>query len=119
MAKKRLLAVLAAIVLITFTPSPPPAAAEEAAAKPTGKSLYVATNGSDTNNGSKNHPFKTLEKARDAIRKLKAKDGLPAGGVTVYLREGRYERSGSFDLNEQDSAKPGSRLSIRLIRERR
>nr|WP_145157367.1 Ig-like domain-containing protein [Paenibacillus terrae] len=107
MAKKRLLAVLAAIVLITFTPSPPPASAEEAVAKPTGKSLYVAINGSDTNNGSKNHPFKTLEKARDAIRKLKAKDGLPAGGVTVYLREGRYERSGSFDLNEQDSGEAG------------
>lgn len=107
MAKKRLLAVLAAIVLITFTPSPPPAAADEAVAKPTGKSLYVATTGSDTNNGSENHPFKTLEKARDAIRKLKAKDGLPAGGVTVYLREGRYERSGSFDLNEQDSGEAG------------
>jgi uncharacterized protein YjdB len=107
MAKKRLLAVLAAIVLITFTPSPPPAAADEAVAKPTGKSLYIATNGNDTNNGSKNHPFKTLEKARDAIRKLKAKDGLPAGGVTVYLREGRYERSGSFDLNEQDSGEAG------------
>ncbi|KAF9118043.1 hypothetical protein BGX30_004879 [Mortierella sp. GBA39] len=83
------------------------AAADEAVAKPTGKSLYVATTGSDTNNGSENHPFKTLEKARDAIRKLKAKDGLPAGGVTVYLREGRYERSGSFDLNEQDSGEAG------------
>ncbi|WP_059044538.1 Ig-like domain-containing protein [Paenibacillus rubinfantis] len=78
---------------------------------PRATAYYVATNGSDTNNGSKKAPFRTLEKARDAIRELKAAKGLPAGGVTVYLREGRYERSASFELREQDSGAAGKPIT--------
>lgn len=63
----------------------------------------MATNGSDSNSGTLNAPFQSLEKARDTIRTLKAEEGLPEGGVTVYLREGRYERTSSFELRQQDS----------------
>lgn len=68
-----------------------------------GTAFYVANNGSDSNAGTLNAPFQTLEKARDTIRTLKTEEGLPDGGVTVYLREGRYERTSSFELREQDS----------------
>lgn len=48
-------------------------------------------------------PTATLEAARNAIRALKEREGLPKGGVTVWLRGGAYERASSFELTEQDS----------------
>ncbi|GAA3407731.1 Ig-like domain-containing protein [Paenibacillus hodogayensis] len=69
-----------------------------------GTAFYVATNGSDSNSGAIDAPFRTLEKARDAIRQLKGSaTGLPDGGVTVYLRGGTHERLTSFQLEAQDS----------------
>jgi uncharacterized protein YjdB len=65
--------------------------------------FYVSNDGSDSNGGTIEAPFKSLEKARDAIRQLKQGSGLPDGGVTVYLRGGVYERTASFLLDAQDS----------------
>ncbi|MDF2925161.1 MAG: hypothetical protein K0R57_4075 [Paenibacillaceae bacterium] len=70
--------------------------------------FFVAKEGADSNDGSRESPFATLERARDAIRGLKALSGLPAGGVTVYLREGVYQRTYSFELGQQDSGVEGS-----------
>ncbi|RIX59510.1 hypothetical protein D3P08_05030 [Paenibacillus nanensis] len=68
-----------------------------------GAVFFVSQNGSDSNPGTEAAPFLTLEKARDAVRQLKQGPGLPDGGVTVYLRGGVYSRTGSFQLEEQDS----------------
>jgi len=65
----------------------------------TSTSYYVATNGSDSNAGSIGAPFLTLEGARNGIRA----NGLPAGGVTVYLRGGTYFRTNTFLLTNLDS----------------
>ncbi|QSF44047.1 Ig-like domain-containing protein [Paenibacillus tianjinensis] len=109
--RKRLLAALMAGLLFMMTPCPPFASSASAEEKTSGKAFYVATNGSDSNNGTKDAPFLTLEKARDTIRSLKAKKGLPNGGVTVYLREGRYERTASFELRQQDSGEAGKPIT--------
>ncbi|SFD52714.1 Right handed beta helix region [Paenibacillus catalpae] len=79
------------------------AAESESSSQSSGTVFYVSPNGSDSNSGSEEAPFLTLEKARDAIRQLKQSPGLPDGGVTVYLRGGTYNRTGSFLLEEQDS----------------
>jgi hypothetical protein len=63
---------------------------------------YVAPTGTDQSDGSKEHPFATLERARDAVRALRRK-GLPTGGVTVWLRAGTYARHGVFELTAEDS----------------
>lgn len=68
-----------------------------------GQILFVAADGNDSNNGTLEEPYKTLEAARDRIRSIKAADGLPDGGVTVYVRGGDYSRSEPFALEEQDS----------------
>lgn len=68
-----------------------------------GAELYVAPNGKDTSSGSKRRPFATLTKARDAVRELKAKKGLPEGGVTIHLRAGEYNLPETFTLTPQDS----------------
>ncbi|MEC0174916.1 X2-like carbohydrate binding domain-containing protein [Paenibacillus favisporus] len=65
--------------------------------------LYVAKNGSDANDGSKQKPFATLEKARDVIRGMIRNHTLPAGGASVLIRGGEYRLSRTFELNEQDS----------------
>ena len=68
--------------------------------------FYVSPEGDDTSNGSAEHPFKTLVRAREAVRALKAK-GLPPGGVAVRLRGGVYRVKETFELSgESDSGSP-------------
>ncbi len=65
--------------------------------------LYVAPapDGNDmTGDGSKERPFLTPEKARDAVRSMKP---LPDGGVTVCFRAGEYNLKDTFTLTPLDS----------------
>jgi hypothetical protein len=48
-------------------------------------------------------PLCTLEAARDVIRRVREREGLPAGGVTVWLRGGEYGRTATFALRAEDS----------------
>lgn len=72
---------------------------------------FVATDGNDSNPGSIDAPFATIEKARDTIRDLKKTKGLPKGGVTVYLRGGIYARSTSLEFTEEDSGDEDARIT--------
>ena len=65
--------------------------------------LYVAPDGNDTNPGTRAAPLKTLEAARDALRKLKSEQPPLAGGATVWLRGGVYRITKTFELDERDS----------------
>lgn len=67
------------------------------------RAYYIATDGSDQNPGTNDQPFATLERAKKAIRDLKKDYGLPAGGVIVWLRQGRYFLSQLFQLELEDS----------------
>ncbi|RAV01488.1 Ig-like domain-containing protein [Paenibacillus sp. YN15] len=107
MYPKRLLLVLLAGLLLLSSPGFALGAVATTQEQAPGQIFYVATDGNDSNPGTLNAPFLTLEKARDTIRQLKAADGLPEGGVTVYLRGGLYERSQSFELREEDSGVAG------------
>ena len=69
--------------------------------------LYVATNGRDDQAGTKEEPLATLHAVRDAIRQLKQAQGLPDGGVTVWIRGGRYFLDETFLLEPQDSGAEG------------
>ncbi|MGW8566976.1 Ig-like domain-containing protein [Isoptericola sp. NPDC055881] len=79
----------------------PPDAAPQAK---TGTTLYVSPSGDDDAKGTQQRPLATLEGARDAVRALSK--GQRKKGVTVYLREGTYERSSSFRLGPEDSGTP-------------
>ena len=113
MIRPRILPIGAAVLACTWilasaraqTPEPAP-----------GLVLYVATGGSDTwsgalaapNQGGTDGPFKTLDRARDAIRALKKAGPLPPGGVTVRVRGGTYEIAASFKLTAEHA---GSRAA--------
>ena len=81
---------------------------------------YVSVHGSDADgDGSEKRPFRTIEKARDAIRSLPE---LPEGGVTVLLGGGEYNLEETFVLTPEDSgtaerpviyaAAPGEEVSV-------
>lgn len=80
---------LIAVLLSTATASP---AAE----------LHVAPSGRDDNPGTADRPFATLERARDAIRAMKASGPL-AQPVRVIVAEGTYSLARPLVLTPQDT----------------
>jgi len=75
--------------------------------------LFVSPDGKDEAQGTREAPFATLERARDAIRGLKKDTGLPAGGVTVWLRGGDYVLEDTFALGKEDSGKKSAPIVYR------
>lgn len=64
------------------------------------KTFYVSPNGSDEADGGETAPFKTLERAREEVRKYNKN---MTGDIVVNLLPGRYERSERFELEKEDS----------------
>jgi hypothetical protein len=78
---------------------------------PAASTYYVATNGSDDNDGlTLSTPFKTIQKARDTIANC---SGLPAGGVTVYIRGGKYFLTSQMDFTSINSGAASSPIVYR------
>ena len=68
--------------------------------------FYVSPQGKDTNPGTLDKPFATIEKARDIVRaELKSNKNEP---ITVFLRQGTYNLKRSFELNDLDSGSENS-----------
>lgn len=65
--------------------------------------IYVAKNGSDSADGSKENPLRTFDGAKQRIRELKKKQGADFSGVQVYVREGTYILEKGFTLESEDS----------------
>lgn len=74
---------------------------------------HVAVDGDDAGDGSRQAPFATLERARDAIRALRTGAGLPPGGVTVWVHSGVYHRDSTFVLTAEDSGTPEAPIVYR------
>ena len=63
--------------------------------------IFVSPQGNDAGRGTSKSPYQTLERARDAIRGLRAKG--KADSATVWLRGGTYWMEQPFVLEPQDS----------------
>lgn len=74
--------------------------------------VFVSPSGNDANPGTLSLPFKTLEAARNAVRGQIVR-GLPANGLTVWLRGGLYERSAALELTALDSGTATSPVTWR------
>jgi len=78
--------------------------------------LYVGPNGSDAWSGRLAEPnaaktdgcFASLNRAREEIRRIKNKSGLPKGGIVVEIRGGVYRLTSPFSLSAEDSGAEGS-----------
>ncbi|MGZ0077225.1 right-handed parallel beta-helix repeat-containing protein [Methylomonas sp. YC3] len=82
------------------------------------KDYYVSPSGSDSLNGlspsvnfwSKTGPFKTLTRARNAIRQLKAA-GKFNEAITVHVGKGTYQLQSPLEFNDSDSGLPGQEIN--------
>ena len=68
-----------------------------------GGEWFVAPGGGDSNPGTKDQPFATLHRARDAVRTAK---GTPAEPHVVRLSEGVFELTQPILFDERDSGTP-------------
>ena len=76
--------------------------------------IIVSPTGNDnTGNGTLQSPFKTLERARDAVRSLKA-NGMKKD-ITVGLLEGTYFLSETAILTNQDSGENGFQVIYKSL----
>ncbi|MCP4639079.1 MAG: hypothetical protein GY851_01525, partial [bacterium] len=72
--------------------------------------FHVSPKGDDTNPGTEDKPFLSLEAARDAVRQAGTN-----GGATIWLHEGRYVRNATLTLEQQDSGTPDKPLVLRAV----
>ena len=63
--------------------------------------VYVSTNGSDTNPGTSSHPFATLSRARDELRSKRGGEATPAAQVSI--QPGKYFLRETLELDDRDS----------------
>ena len=70
--------------------------------------FHVSPRGSDANPGSQERPFATPLRARAAVRALRTKGALPAGGVTVFFAGGTYPLADTIELTKEDAGMPGA-----------
>ena len=66
--------------------------------------FYVAPDGSDSNKGTKEAPFKTITQAQKAVRAI---NGSMTGDIEVILREGTYALPSTVNFTEADGGKDG------------
>ncbi|NBC81794.1 MAG: hypothetical protein GVY19_00280 [Bacteroidetes bacterium] len=59
--------------------------------------LFISTNGTDTNPGTIDQPYRTLSKAAEQIQKVRNNNQQKI--INVYLRQGIYKLDSSFTLN--------------------
>jgi parallel beta-helix repeat protein len=74
--------------------------------------FYISKSGNDNNNGSKEKPFLTIEKAIESVRLLKKTNGQ-SQNITVWLRAGKYNLNKSIELKEMDSGENGFYIEYR------
>ncbi len=71
--------------------------------------FYVAVDGDDAAPGDLEHPFATLERARDAVREA-LKSNSQANDIVVMLRGGTYYLDETVRFTPEDSGRDGHRV---------
>lgn len=69
--------------------------------------FFVSPKGDDAGDGSYEHPFATLEAARDAVRKVN--DSM-TGDIYVFIAKGDYYVEDTIVFDEQDSGTNGFKI---------
>ncbi|HQM51198.1 MAG TPA: right-handed parallel beta-helix repeat-containing protein [Candidatus Hydrogenedentes bacterium] len=72
-----------------------------------GAEFYVSPDGRDDGRGTEKAPFRSLERARDAVRAL---NGGMSEDIVVWLRDGVYRLEQPFRLASEDSGMNGHQV---------
>lgn len=73
--------------------------------------FHVAVDGDDEAEGSREHPFATLDRARDAVREINAD---MTADILVLVESGDYFLPEPFSLESRDSGSSGHRVIYRV-----
>ncbi len=79
---------------VTATPTPATTPTPTPTGTPAASAVYVALYGNDSNPGTIDQPFRTIQKA----------DSVAAPGITIYVRSGVYAYSAPLTLNKSGSS---------------
>ncbi len=71
--------------------------------------IYVSPTGDDSNPGTKEKPFATITRTRDAVRGLKKNDVTE--NITVFLRGGTYQLKETVVFTIEDSGNSGQTIT--------
>ena len=69
--------------------------------------FYVSPTGDDANSGTLQAPFKTITKAKDAVRTVNTN---MTGDIHVYLRGGNYRITSAINFTPADGGSGGHRI---------
>ena len=79
-----------------------------------GAEVFVAPSGSDANLGTRGEPLATLQRAQQAVRRLKAEG---KGPITVWLQPGTYYLGESLLFRPEDSGTKESPITYQAVKE--
>lgn len=99
--KKRLALFMAISMLFTCLFAAGPVSPVNAASP---ESFYVSPDGDDSGPGTSEQPFRTLERARQAVRGI---NSSMTGDIYVYLKNGTYALDTTLTFDSSDSGKNG------------
>ena len=74
------------------------------------KEIYVSERGSDSFDGSKSSPFRTIEKAKEYVRTI---SGDMSGDIVVNVEDGTYFLEDTLVFRNEDSGKNGHKIIYR------
>lgn len=69
--------------------------------------IYVSVTGSENGDGTKNNPFKSIDEARIAVRKINKN---MTGDIIVYVEDGVYELDETVHFTTEDSGRNGYKV---------
>ncbi len=78
--------------------------------------FWVSPSGLDRNPGTENRPFASPERARDALRLAKLREGSAALPATIWFLAGDYVRTNALELTSEDGGTPDSPVTWRAAR---
>ncbi|MGO4544085.1 X2-like carbohydrate binding domain-containing protein [Paenibacillus sp. 2TAB23] len=103
---KRKLALLIALYMV-FTSLSLTGAIQPVQAAAVQQSFYVSPLGDDNNSGTSELPFKTLEKAKQAVREI---NSTMTSDIYVYLQDGEYPLAETLTFGSLDSGNNGFKV---------
>lgn len=83
---------------------------ENGAASNAWKEFYVSESGSDSNDGSREHPFMTIKKAKETAASIS--DSM-SGDIVINIAGGTYRIDETLDFTNADSGKNGHSIIYR------
>ncbi|MDY3928216.1 MAG: stalk domain-containing protein [Clostridia bacterium] len=79
--------------------------------------VFVSQKSNVNASGTKNDPFSSIVDAQNYIKSLKHGNGIPEGGISVYVMRGEYYIDDTIRFNTTDSGSPEAPITYRAYKD--